>query len=52
MPVPSALVFHPEKFDPVFNKEPCDASVVLAAIPLAVVGAGTVEDADVCPFPL
>ena len=31
---------------------PAFARVVFAAVPFAIVGAGTVEEADVWPFPL
>lgn len=52
MPKPSAWVFQPAKLKPVFAIVPALASVVFPAVPLATVGAGIVEDAEVCPLPL
>ena len=48
--MPSALVFQPEKLEPDLAIVPADASVVLAAAPLAVVVVG--ELAPVPPLAL
>ena len=51
MPKPSAWVFQPANEYPVLTIVPTLARVVFAAVPVAVVAAGTVLAAEVRPLP-